>query len=62
MVREIGIWLFGMVGAGIGGGVLSAALLPAETYDGRAAAFAVGFIGGLSAFICARLWNNSPKL
>jgi hypothetical protein len=54
-MRTFAVWLFGLLAAGIFGGVIGVYLAP--YYDGGA----LGFIGGLCAFTCARLWLGPTK-
>lgn len=50
MIRTIFIWLFGLIAAGIVGGMIGSWARP----YGDAPFF--GFIAGLCTFACARLW------
>ena len=49
MLRRIGIWTFGLLASGIFGGLIGKAL---DYIDGMI----LGFVGGLLAFACIRLW------
>lgn len=52
MRRSLAIWVFGLLASGIFGGMVGSHL----TYDGGF----FGFVGGIFAFICLRLWLT-PK-
>jgi membrane associated rhomboid family serine protease len=56
-MRIVAIWVFGLLASGIFGGIIGNFLSDSYSTDG---AF-FGFLGGVFAFACARLWLSAPK-
>lgn len=54
-MRTFGIWFFGLIASGLLVGLIEAQFRPYSTDAGL-----VGFIAGMCAFACARLWL-APK-
>jgi hypothetical protein len=53
-MRTVALWVFGLLAGGSFGGLIGFAissLYGGQQYDGF-----LGLIGGVSAFVCARLW------
>jgi zinc transporter ZupT len=60
VARTIGIWIFGLLGSGIAGGMIGIAIIqPVGT--NQFLTFVGGFASGLFAFACARLWLTKPQ-
>ena len=53
-MRTFGIWFFGLVASGIGGGLIGYSF---SMIDG----WLYGLIGGAAAFACGRLWSTSRR-
>lgn len=56
MMRRVALWIFGLLGAGIFGGLVGDHLKP---YDIGGGFF--GFLGGAFTFACVRLWLGDRK-
>jgi hypothetical protein len=55
MARAVALWVFGLLGASIFGGIVSHGL----THSAEGSFF--GALGGAFVFICARLWLTPPR-
>lgn len=55
-MKKVGIWIFGLIASGVGGGVATVFLVH-PLYERQDNWFAIGLIGGVSAFACIRLWT-----
>lgn len=54
-MRTFFIWVFGLLGSGFLG------LMLGSISDPRGSGGAFAFFGGLTIFVCARLWLTAPK-
>jgi hypothetical protein len=54
-MRTFALWVFGLFASGIFGSMVGSWFWPSAEYG------FFGFIGGMCAFACARLWLGSPK-
>lgn len=52
MLRIVGIWIFGLVGFGLVGGMIGQFLTPYSE---------VGGVAGACVFACLRLWFGDPS-
>jgi hypothetical protein len=57
MTRTIAVWIFGLLASAIFGGLIADRFL-SSGYDSMAV---WGFLGGMFAFACARLWLATPS-
>lgn len=60
MSRTVAIWIFGLIGSGLAGVLISIAIVRPEGRDAGAIA-SMGFICGLCVFACARLLMTAPS-
>ena len=60
MIRITAIWVCGLLGAGIVGGLIGGALWGVETESWLGGEFA-GFLAGAFLFACLRLWFAPPS-
>jgi hypothetical protein len=56
-MRTIGIWIAGLLASGIFGGLIGDRFLSSGVYSETGV---WGFLGGMLAFTCARLWLVAP--
>jgi hypothetical protein len=57
MARTIGIWVFGLLGSGIAGGLIAVAMIE-PVFQNQLFTAACGVLSGLCAFACLRLWTG----
>jgi len=60
-MRTLGIWIFGLLAAGLAGSIIALALIRPPAGDGQFLTFFGGFLSGTFAFACARLWFAAPS-
>jgi hypothetical protein len=59
-MRTLGIWIFGLLAGGLAGAIVAFALIR-PGFDGQFFTFVGGFLTGVFAFACARLWLTTPS-